>query len=257
MVARAIWRATLRIDREALEVKLYSAVHERGIHFNLLDTNGHNRVQQRMAHAESGETVESDRVRRGVEVERGVFVVVDDDELARLDAPASRDISVERFVPAHSLDPSLYARPYWLGPDGARSDRYFALVEALEKTGREGIAHWAMRKREYVGSLRAEHGYLALVVLRHAGEVVATAELPAPAGRKIDERERKLGIQLLSALSGEFDPSAFHEEYRERVLELIAAKRKGKHLRLQRFHPRSVDDKSLADALRRSLRKAA
>jgi DNA end-binding protein Ku len=257
MAARAIWRATLRLGREKLDVKLYSAVQETSIRFHLLNKHGLNRVRQRMAHAESGETIESDQVRRAVEVERGVYVVVDDEELAELDAPASRDITVERCVPARALDPLLYDRPYWLGPDDGGSERYFALAEALERSGREGIAHWSMRKREYVGSLRAEHGYLALVTLRHADEIVQVAELPAPEGRKIEERERKLGKQLMAALGGEFDASEFHEEYRERVLDLVAAKRKGTRVHLRRYKPHHVDDASLANALERSLRKAA
>jgi DNA end-binding protein Ku len=256
MAARAIWKATLDVGPARLGVKLYSAVQEHAIRFHLLHRTNQHRVRQRLADPRTGATVEPEQVRRGVEIERGTFVTVDEDEVSELDPSPSKHIVVERFVPVRSIDRLLYDRPYWLGPDGDVA-RYFALVKALDKRGREGIARWVLRNREYVGALRVEQGFLVLVTLRHADEILATRELPAPTGRPIDERERKLGRQLMETLSGDFDPSEFHEEYRERVLDLIASKRKGKRIRLQHFTPKRTREADLAAALQKSLRKAA
>jgi DNA end-binding protein Ku len=256
-VTRAMWKAEIAVGGERVGVRLYSAVEDRSIRFHLLHEKDLARVRQRMMHPRTGETVDIAQARRGVEVERGVYVLLGADELERLEPEPSREIFVSHFVASDALDHRWFDRPYWLGPDDGQTDAYFALALALEREGREGIARWTMRKRDYVGALRAERGYLALVTLHAAGAVLPLSELPAPAGRKIDERERKLAAQLVEALAGDFEPEAFHEDYRERVLELVAAKRKGKKIKLQRFRPAPVREESLADALARSVEQAA
>jgi DNA end-binding protein Ku len=96
--------------------------------------------------------------------------MLDDDELAELEPEASRDIEITSFVAADAITHQWYDRPYFLGPDGA-DENYFALAAALEE-GRQGVARWVMRNKEYVGALRAERWHLMLMTLRHAGEVV-------------------------------------------------------------------------------------
>jgi DNA end-binding protein Ku len=252
-----MWKGVLRIDAESLPVKLYSAVEDRRIHFRLLHAKDRVPVKQRLVHPATGDTISSDELVRAVEVEPGVFVAVDESETERAAPEPSRDIDISRFVPHSALDHRWYERPYYLGPDEGDPSRYFALAEALERSGREGIAHWSMRKREYVGSLRAREGYLALIALRFAEEVLPIEELDAPAGRAIDERERKLAVQLIETLSGQFDPAEFRDEYRERVEQLVEQKLKGKGVTLKRFKAKPVRDDSLVAALQKSLRRAA
>lgn len=256
MAARAMWKAKLAIGRHRVGVRMYAAVENRDVHFHLLHEPDGARVQQRMAEAGSGDTVGSADVRRGVEVERGRFVVLDDDELAALEPKPSRDIELLRFLPAAAIDHRWYERPYYLGPDAGDVDGYFALVAALQQTGREGLARWSLRKREYLGALRVHDGYLALVSLRHADEVVVASDLPAPEGRALDQKERQLAGQLIDALAGEFRHDDWRDEYRDRVLELVAQKQKGKQVKLKRYRPAKTADSSLVAALQRSLKSA-
>src|SRR4029079_18396889 len=98
---------------------------------------------------ESDAPVETAELRKGYEVKPGTFVVLEPDELAKLEPEASRDIEGTRFVPAGEIHHQWYERPYWLGPDGD-VEGYFALAAALENSEREGVARWVMRKRPYV-----------------------------------------------------------------------------------------------------------
>lgn len=254
MAARAMWKAKLVLGDLDVPVKLYAAAQDQAIHLHLLHEPDGARVKQRLAHAATGATVPSEQIRRGVEVERGRFLVLDDEDLAELEPAASREIELLRFVPPAAIDHRWYERPYYLGPDGDAA-RYAALAQAIARTGREGLARWTMRKRRYVGALRLHEDVLALVALRHAGEVVAAEELEAPAGRALDPRERALAAQLVEALAGDFDHAAFRDEYRERVLELVEQKRKGKRVKLARYRARPAGDRSLVDALRQSLQQ--
>lgn len=254
MTVRAMWKGALRLGDEVVPVKLYAAAQDRRVRFHLLHERDHVRVRQRMVHPATGVEVPRDEAQRAVEVERGVFVTLTDEELQRLEPEASRDIELLRFVPRGSIRSQWHLRPYWLGPDG-EEDAYFALVRALERKGREGVARWTMRKRTYLGALGAERGRLFLCALRPADEVVALDGFEAPRGRDLDARELELAERLVSALEDRFDPSAFRDEYRDRVLDLIRSKAKGEKPALPR--PRKKRPaRSLAKALEASLRRA-
>jgi len=222
-----MWNGTLKLGKTRIGVKLYAAVEDSAVHFHLLHPRDHERVKQRMVNPVSGEAPEKDEIRHGFELERGTFVLISDDELAELEPEPSRDIVIERFVPEVAIGPAWYERPYFLGPSGKSQD-YFALARALSDGKLVGLGRWVMRKREYHGALRAHGEHLMLSSL-HARDQVLEPPKVKPLARAADERELAMAEQLVEALAGEFDPGEFRDDHRERVLELIAAKAKGKH----------------------------
>src|SRR6185436_12522235 len=151
MAARSIWAGNLRLGASNLPVKLYSAVQDQSIHFHILEAKSKSRIKQHLVNPDTGHEVPSKDIRKGYEIDRGVFVVLEDEELTSLEPKASRDIEITRFVPAGNVSHLWYERPYYLGPDG-KNDDYFAFAETLRKENREGIAHWTMRKKTYAGA---------------------------------------------------------------------------------------------------------
>jgi DNA end-binding protein Ku len=256
MGARTMWKAVLVVGKHKVPVDLFSAVADRDVRLHLLHGRAHRRVKQRYVDPTDGKTVESDETRRGIEVEKGRFVVLDPGELAALEPEPSREIEVVSFVPHDGIDHRWYERPYYLGPGRGHAAEYFALARALEQTERCGFARWTMRKREYAGALRVHDGYLALVALRHAGEVVVASELQPPEGRAFEKRELALARQLVDALAGPFEHASFRDEYHDRLQELIERKRKGKKIDLVRWRAKPVADDSLVGALERSIEAA-
>ncbi|HEU4884426.1 MAG TPA: Ku protein [Longimicrobium sp.] len=254
MSARAIWKASLRFGAAEVPVKLYSAVQDRAVHFRLLDSKRHEPIKQHMVDPDTGTVVDSAGIRRAYETDEGDLVILDEEELAKAIPPESREIEIRRFVPHEKITHAWYDRPYWLGPDG-EDERYFALAAALRKREVEGVAHWVMRGKDYVGALRAEGDYLMLITLRRAGEVVPASALPAPTGRALDERERALAKQLVAAMENPFDIAAYHDEYRERVVELMQAKAAGKVVKFPRAQIRKTEV-DLAQVLEASLAAA-
>jgi DNA end-binding protein Ku len=254
MGARAIWKASIRVGAVQVPVKLYSAVQDRSIHFRLLDAKRKEPVKQHMVDPDTGEVVDSADVRRAFESEEGRLVILEEEELAEVLPEASREIEITRFVPPEEITHQWYDRPYFLGPDEEDAS-YFALARALRKRGVEGVARWVMRNKEYVGALREEDGYLMLITLRHAGEVVPASALSPPTGRALEEREVGMAKQLVAAMEDEFDVAAYHDEYRERVLELVEAKAAGKVVKFPKAEVKT-EDVSLADVLERSVAAA-
>ncbi|HUS12571.1 MAG TPA: Ku protein [Pyrinomonadaceae bacterium] len=261
MAARAIWKGELKLGSTTIPVKLYSAVVDRTVHFHILDEKHLMRVKQHMVSPESGDEVATEEIQKGYEIEPGRFVVVTDEELEQLEPKASREIEIAEFVSPEAISQQWYERPYYLAPDGDEK-AYFALVEALKSRNREGIAHWVMRKKNYIGALRAEGDYLMLVTLRNAEEVISAKDLPKPSGRAPTQKELNMAKQLVGMLEDEFNAADYKDEYRERVMEFIEKKAKGKAPRLRavkaKRKPSSLDSvlqKSL-QALRKEKRAA-
>lgn len=254
MAARAIWKGVIRFGAVSVPVKFYSAVEDRNIRFRLLHAKDKSPVEQRMVHPHTGEPVPADQVRRGFETGEGDIVILTDEELESLAPEFSREIEIIRFLAPERISHQWYDRPYYMGPDGD-PELYFALAQALAREKKEGIARWSMRKKRYVGALGVDNGYLKIITLRHAGEVVSVAGLPRPAGRELDPREIKMAEQLVGALEGAFDPAAYRNTYRDQVMAMIETKARGGTIRMAKVREPRPQKASLADMLEQSLRQ--
>ena len=259
MAARAIWKGNLKLNSTKVPVKLFAAVHDHTVRFHILDNRSLMRVKQHMVNAETGEEVPNKEIQKGFEVEPGTYVILSDEELKSLELESSRDIEVMQFVPLEAIPPEFYDRPYYVGPDGDMT-AYFAFVEALKNKKKEGVVRWVMRKQPYVGALRVEDDYLVLLTLRNAEEVLSARDLPRPAGRAPEAKELSMAKQLVELLRGDFDPKEYKDEYRQRVMEFIERKSKGRapKLRLVKAKRRSTSlDRVLSKSIETLKKKAA
>lgn len=259
MAARAMWKADLALGEIKVPVKMYAAVHDAKVHFRLLHAADHAPVKQQMVDAETEQPIPMEQTKKAVALERGVYVVLTEEEQAALTPKPSRLISVEQVVAADVVDERWFDRPYYLGPDGD-DEGYFALAEALKKRGAVGIARWVLRNKSYVGALHSSGGYLLLETLRRAEEVVQVGAVAPAASRAPDKREIALAEQLIGALEDRFDPAEFHDEYQEQLRGLLEAKAKGKVVRFPKAPKRERADSlvaSLQASLKASKRKEA
>jgi DNA end-binding protein Ku len=256
MPARAMWKGRIRLgDTAGVPVKLYAAVEDTAIHFHLLHARDGVRVEQRIVHPETGDAVPPSSVRRGYPWEPGVFVVLDEQELEALEPKPSREIEVVCFLAPETIAPVWFERPYHLGPDGSAAS-YSALAAALHRHKRQGLVQWTMRKRRYHGALRSDGSRLSLITLRDQDEVLQAPELELPKVREPSAQELKLAQQLLSTLSGRFEPSAFRSEYRQRVHELVERKANGETIEPAPAARRKASGESLESVLRASVKHA-
>lgn len=254
MAARAIWKGQLKIGTTKVPVKLYSAVQDRTVRFNILDDRSKARVKQHMVDPDSGEEVPNEEVRKGYEIEPGRFVILTAEDLEGLQPPPSRDIEIEEFVDQDKISQQWFDRPYYLGPGEVdRGDKeYFALAEALKNQEKEGVAHWVMRNKYYSGVLRSIDDYLYLFTLKDAKEVISANDLAKPSGAAPTQKELAMAQQLVEMLRGDFNPSDYKDEYRERVAKFIEQKAKGHKPRLQAVKTKRKTE-SVEAALAKSL----
>ncbi|MDQ2077572.1 Ku protein [Marinimicrobium sp. ABcell2] len=226
MAARAIWKGRIRCADADIPVKLYSAIEDRAVHFRLLHKTDKTPVKQALINPETEVVVPFGDTWRAYSTGEGQQVLLTTEELDDLKPEPSRDIQVLKFLPLQAIDHRWYDRPYYLGPDDSM-DRYAALAQLLSSSGREALVHWVMRNKEYYGALSVFRGYPMLMSLRHTEQVVSVDELQAPAGKPLDEKELAMARQLIGMLEADFSPEEYHDEYRERVLELVEKKQRG------------------------------
>lgn len=253
MAARAIWKGVVRFKSISVPVKLYSAVADRTVHFRLLHSKDHQPVKQTMINPETEDVISREQMLRAYRTGEGEEVLFKSSELDELQPEPSRDIEVLRFYPPQVIDHRWYDRPYYLGPDGNEA-AYFALTEALESGGQEGLARWVMRNKEYAGALRLYEGYPMLMTLRYADRVISADELKAPDGKALDGRELDMAKELIGMLDASFEPEDYQNDYRERVLGMIERKRKGGKVKRPPAR-RKKPSEDLSGALEASLKR--
>jgi DNA end-binding protein Ku len=225
---RSIWNGTITFGLIAVPVKVHSAVEDHTVHFHQVHAKDGVRIKQRRVCAKEGKEVPYEQVVMGYETGKGEYVVLTKDEIAAAAGEQSHVIALEEFVGVPEIDPVHYDRTYYLGAGKNGKDAYRLLHDALKKASRAGIGRWVFHNREYLVAIRPLDGALALHTMRFADELVdpGTLDIPEPS-RPPSRREVDMAGRLVDSLHAEFEPDGFHDTYRERVLELIAAKARG------------------------------
>ena len=256
-MARAIWSGTLTFGLVTIPVKLYPAVQRKTVRFNQLDGENLARIQQRRVNSATGEEVPFDRLVKGFEVTPDRYVVVTTDELDSLDPKKTRTIEIEDFVESSQIAPILYDTTYYVAPAQGGAKPYRLLADAMQQTGKVGIARFVMRTKEYLVALRPTDGTLELSTMLFADEIVDPAgveELAAASEAQATERELDVAKQLIGSLAADFDSSRYTDDYRERVLALVERKAQGEEIEVlpePEVAPSPVPD--LMSALKASL----
>ncbi|MFW6157184.1 MAG: Ku protein [Armatimonadota bacterium] len=253
---RAIWTGAITFGLVHVPVRLVTAVQDTNPSFNLIDPESGGRVHYKTVNEDGDEVERSDLV-KGYEVESGEYVTVEPEELDEL-APEKTDaIEIENFVEIAEIDPIFYDKPYYLLPDERAKKPYKLLLAAMEKAGKIGIAKFVMHQREHLTAVRPLHGMLCLVLMRFAEEIRPTEELGLQLDEvEVDDDELDVAIQLIDAMTEEFHPEDFTNEYEQRVRELLQAKAEGEEFVVPERAEEEVETESLVDALKKSLEKA-
>jgi len=225
MPDRAIWKAVVTFGGISVPVKLYTAVREQRVQFNLLHDSDQVRLQQQMICTKDEKPVEREHMVKGYPVEEDRYAIVGAEEIESLEPESSREVEVLDFAARDELDPRYYGRPYYLGPDGEEA-KFATLVRAIAERKEVGLCQWVMRKTSYAGILGSADGTLMLMTMHYGDEVRPTDELELKKA-KLDAREMKLAKYLVETLQGEFDPKKYHDEYQRRLREMIAKKARG------------------------------
>jgi DNA end-binding protein Ku len=226
---RAIWSGSVSFGLVNVPVKLVTATSPKDVRFHQLHDADGGRISQKRVCSIDGEEVEFANIVKGYDLGGGRYVVIEPEELASVDAEATRTIDIEEFVDLVDIDPVFFEKSYYLVPDGRAEKPYALLAEAMAGTGKVALGRFVLRSKQYLAALRARDGVLVLSTMLYADEVVDPAELEVPTteATKPSERELDMATKLVESLSADFDPTKYRDDHREKVLALIEAKADG------------------------------
>src|SRR6188472_1469990 len=216
---RSMWSGAISFGLVNVPIKLYSAVSKKTVRFHQINGETGNRIAQKRTDAITGEEVAYESLVKGFEMAKDQYVIISPDELDSLDPD--------------EIDPVYYDHPYYLVPDKGAAKAYGLLLSAMQESGRVAIARVVLRSKEQLVAIRPAGDILMMETMIFADEVVPHDELdglPEAKELKASQRELKMAQQLIDSLSSDFDPSRYHDEYREKVLELIERKAQGEEI---------------------------
>lgn len=253
-MAHAIGSASVAFGLVSIPVKIHSANKTtESISFNLLHARCGSRLKQQYICAQEGEKVERSEMVKGYEFAKGRYAIFTEDEIKALEAVGGTSIDIESFVPADTVDPIYFDKPYFLSPGKGGDRAYALLIEAMKATSRWAVARYTARGRQYVVCLRpGPDGSMVMQQLRYAEEMKTVGDLDLP-DVEIKPQELKMAIQLAELASSDaYDPSAFTDETKARMRDLIEKKVAGEQIAMPEEAPQAeVID--LMAALRASL----
>jgi DNA end-binding protein Ku len=244
-VPRPIWSGAISFGLVNVPVKVFSATSSKDVRFHQLDGKSNSRIKQKRVSAVTGEEVPYEDIIKAYEIAPDNYVTITPEELEALDPKATKTIDIEDFVDLDQIDPVYYERPYYLVPDKGGQKAYALLRNAMRETNKVGIARVVLRTKQYLAAIRPKDDALVMETMLFADEVNPLEELDLP-GPDVDvtEREEKMARSLIDSLSTDFEPEKYHDEYRERVLELIEQKASGQEIVVEESAeeaPRVVD----------------
>lgn len=249
--ARSLWNGTITFGSVAIPVKLFSATSPHTLRFKEVRASDGSRVEHKRIGAESGDEIPFGEIEKAYD-EGKAQIILTKEEIAAADGPRPKVIAIEHFVSADEIDPVFYDKPYLVGAQDSGVHAYRVLLAALEQSEKVGIGRFVLRSRENLVALRPLRGALGLQTMRFDDELVDKEDLELPSLRKKPgEREVNMAGKLVEMLAGDWDPDEHEDTYRESVLAMIEAKRKGEKPKQARRKPENDDD--LAAALEASL----
>ncbi len=254
MAARPTWKGYLKVSLVTVPVRVFPATNATGVvRFNQLHAECRTRIRQKKWCEECDREVDKSEIVKGYEFEKGRYVVVDDEDIAKAKPESTRIINLLRFADVDSIDPIYVERPFYLAPDGkVAADAFAVLREALE--GKAGIGKLALLGREYLVAVQPREKGLLMLTLRAAGEVrrMAAIDELEDLPETVNDAEVQLARQVIGTFAGDLDLSEFTDEYQSELRRIIDAKVAGEEVvETEADSPAKVVN--LMEALRKSL----
>lgn len=224
---RPIWKGHITFGLVNVPVTLYPAENRTDLHLHMIDSRNFQRVRYERVNAETGQEVPWDQIVKGYEYSDGSYVVVDDEDLKRAAPEATKTVDIEAFVDLAEIDLTYFDKPYFLEPGKNGVKGYVLLRETLKQTGKAGIARVVIRTRQYLAAMVARNDALILNLLRYPQELRSAADLDLPGSLSevgVKKPELNMAKTLVDSMTQKWDPSQYHDEYREALMSYIDKK---------------------------------
>ncbi|WP_188207074.1 non-homologous end joining protein Ku [Alkalibacillus aidingensis] len=252
-----MWKGTISFGLVNIPVKLHSATENKDIKLRNLHKECQSPVQYEKTCPVCDKEVTNDDIVKGFEYTKNKFVILEDEDLEQLkEAKDDKSVEIVDFVKLEEIDPIYFDRSYYLSPNDGGGKAYSLLRQALEETGKIGLAKITIRSKEHLAVVRIYKNTLVMETIHYPDEVRAVGEVPnVPEEDNIVEKELETAKMLIDQLTTEFEPEKYTDEYRTALLDLIEQKKEGKEVATAKEPEKPDNVTDLMEALEKSLNK--
>jgi DNA end-binding protein Ku len=256
MAPRANWKGYLKLSLVSCAVNLYPASSTSSrISFNTINRKTGNKVKRQFVDAETGEVVDNEDQAKGYPVAKDSYLLVDEDELDKIQIESTHTIDIEKFVPRAEIDPRYYDAPYYIAPSERVAEEAFTIIrDAMRDEKVVGLGRVVIARRERIMMLEPLGKGILGTALRYGSEVRSEdAYFEDIPDLKLPEEMKELAHVIIERKEGHFQPEEFNDRYEDAVVELIRAKQAGMPAKVAEQPARPSNVVSIMDALRKSI----
>ena len=256
-MARALWKGSIAFGLVNIPVELHTAVRDSRPRFRLLHGDDRSPVKFERVCVREGKPVAWDELVKGYEYEKGRFVVLTKEDFRAAALEKTRTIDIRSFVNAEEIDDRFFETSYYLLPAKGGERAYALLREAMRDTGLVGVATIVLRDAQHLAALEIADDALVLTQMRYAEELVDPSQYSFPAAQDIRKPELEMAETLVKNLADKWEPERYRDEYRDNLMKIIKAKKKGTSPKLAApAEPQRAEVVDLMERLRQSLQQA-
>jgi DNA end-binding protein Ku len=251
-MAASVWSGYLTFGLISMPVRLFSGARPSGISFHMLHRDDLSRIKQQLFCPNDNRVVGRDEIVKGYEYRKDEYVVIEPEEIKKIEPKTAKTMEILEFVKASDVDPVYFESSYYMMPEEAGRRPYALLGKALEESQYVAIAKLTMHNREYTVFLRPKEGGLMLHTMYYSDEVREVEGFGRP-DVELKEGEVKIAHQLIEALAGEWEPEKYHDAFQENLKKLIEAKLEGQEVQPVEKPKKMAPVVDLMAALKQSL----
>jgi DNA end-binding protein Ku len=227
---RAIWKGSISFGLVYIPIAVYPATREERLSFRQLRATDLSPIRYKKVADTDQKEVTADQIVKGFEYERGRFVVLKEEDFAKVRIESTHSIDITDFVDLAQVDPKFFYKPYFLEPQKGGEKAYALLHKALAGTAKIGIAKVVISNREYLASVKPDGLFLVLDLMHFASEILTPEELKNGSATAITDKELKMAQSLVESMSTPWEPDKYRDEYRNAVMEMIEQKAQHKEV---------------------------
>lgn len=249
---RSIWKGSIGFGLVNIPVRLFSAVQNSGLDFDMLDEKDHSKIRFKRVNDNTGREVPYEKIVKGYQLDDR-YVILEKSDFEDASPEKTKMIELENFVDIEEINPIYYETSYYAEPEKQGKKAYALLQKALVKSKKAGLARFVLRSTENLCVIHPLENILVVTKIRFAEEVRSHKDLEIPSGDTIGKKELDVGLALIKQYSSPFNIEDFHDEYSKELLKIIKAKAKGKRATVKKLKPRAEASDDLYGQLMKSL----
>ena len=221
---RPLWKGAISFGLVTIPVSLYPATRREELKFRMLRKSDLSQINYKRVAEADGKEVPWDEIVKGYEYEKGKYVILKEEDFARVDVEATQTVDTINFVKIDDVDPLLFYKPYFLEAGKGGDKAYVLLRDALVKSDKIAIAKVVIRARQHLAAIKPQKKGLMLELMHFPSELIDVSEFKAPVEKSVGKAEMQMAERLIESMTTEWKPEEYTDEYRDALENLIEEK---------------------------------